>query len=163
MAVLGPDARSSLIEFLKDYRQSGGKLAFDSNYRPRVWNDKVAARRITMQLWSLADVALPSIDDEMALFGDADEAATLSRLSDAGVVFGALKRGLKGPVPIGEDLEQLEFATVSNVVDSTAAGDSFNAGFLYQYAVGGTLSEAVRSGHELASKVIQSSGAIIDL
>jgi 2-dehydro-3-deoxygluconokinase len=163
MAILPSETRIKLIEFLREYRNQGGKLAYDSNYRPRLWEDIQTARNTNMAMWSIADVALPSIDDEMLLFEDKDEASILKRLRDAGVVFGALKRGASGPLAIGKSPCETSFKKIETVVDTTAAGDSFNAGFLYQYATGGSLANAMQAGHNLASKVIQSSGAIIAL
>ena len=163
MAILSSDTRKRLIEFLRKYRKQGGKLAYDSNYRPRLWEDIKTARDTNMLMWSIADVALPSIDDELLLFEDKDEASILTRLENAGVMYGALKRGAKGPLAIGNLHSQANFETIEKVVDTTAAGDSFNAGFLYQYATGGTLLNAMQCGHQLAAKVVQSSGAIIAL
>lgn len=163
MAILPPETRSRLMAFIKDYKSKGGKIVFDSNYRPRLWEDVETARKVTMDMWALSDIALPSLDDEMALFGDKDEASVLTRITNAGVSFGAIKRGMEGPKAIGEIVENLDFEKVGKAIDTTAAGDSFNAGFLYQYAIGGSLADAMQSGHTLASKVIQKHGAIIDI
>ena len=76
-------------------------MAFDSNYRPRLWPDAATARREIGAIWALTDIGLPSLDDEMALFGEADAAAVLARLAAAGVTRGALKRGAEGPLPLG--------------------------------------------------------------
>jgi 2-dehydro-3-deoxygluconokinase len=48
------------------------------------------------------------------------------------------------------------------VRDTTAAGDSFNAGFLARRLGGETLSDAADLGCRLASIVVQHSGAIVD-
>lgn len=163
IAILPPPTRHKLMAFIANYKQAGGKLVFDSNYRPRLWEDIETARHVTTAMWSLTDIALPSLDDEMALFGDKNEASVLNRLQKAGVTNGALKRGMDGPLPIGESDSIGTYEAVRKVVDTTAAGDSFNAGFLYQYAIGGSLADAMQSGHQLASKVIQVSGAIIEI
>ena len=76
-------------------------MAFDSNYRPRLWPDAETARREVGGFWALTDIGLPSLDDEMALFGEAGEAGVLARLAAAGVRRGALKRGAGGPLPLG--------------------------------------------------------------
>lgn len=163
MAILPPDARKKIIERIKEFRNRGGKLAFDSNYRPRLWEDLETARNCMMDMWAITDIALPSIDDEMELFDDQSEKQVLDRLSNAGVGFGALKRGAMGPKTIGEDIGEIDFKPITKVVDTTAAGDSFNAGFLYTYATHNDMKQALIAGHELASKVVQSSGAIINL
>jgi len=163
MAILPSETRNALIDFISEYRNAGGKLFFDSNYRPRLWDDIETARNVTMTMMSMADIALPSLDDEMALFGDDDENAVLDRLSNAGIANGVLKRGERGPVAIGQNTTDLMFDEVTNVVDTTAAGDSFNAGFIYHIAMGDGLEKAMLGGHALASKVIQGKGAIIDI
>ena len=163
IAILPEETRNRLINYIGVFRKNGGKFVFDSNYRPRLWGDTKTAREVTMQMWSLTDIALPSLDDEMALFNDANEQAVLNRLIQAGVSHGALKRGMDGPKAIGEAVIQESFEPVTNVVDTTAAGDSFNAGFLYKHAMGEGLAQAMLSGHTLASKVIQQSGAIIEI
>lgn len=163
MAILPPETRASLIDTLKQFRQYGGKLAFDSNYRPRLWESVQTARDVTMAMWAITDIALPSIDDEMLLFGDKNQDDVTTRIMNAGVTYGALKRGADGPFALGNRENKMTFEKVTNIIDTTAAGDSFNAGFLYQYAIGSSLEDAMQAGHSLASKVIQAHGAILDI
>lgn len=47
------------------------------------------------------------------------------------------------------------------IIDTTAAGDSFSAGYLAKRLVGASVEEAARRGHLTASTVIQFRGAII--
>ena len=46
-------------------------------------------------------------------------------------------------------------------IDTTAAGDSFNAAYLYHRLLGASVAVAARAGHRLAARVIQYSGAVI--
>ena len=48
-----------------------------------------------------------------------------------------------------------------NVVDTTAAGDSFNAGYLASRLDGKDCKPAAVIGHKLAGAVVQHAGAII--
>ena len=50
---------------------------------------------------------------------------------------------------------------VETVVDSTAAGDSFNAGYLAGRLLDQSPADAARLGHRLASQVIRHRGAVI--
>ncbi|MEL7184165.1 MAG: sugar kinase [Pseudomonadota bacterium] len=161
VAILPPATRDALLTWIDGYRQAGGRLAYDSNYRPRLWEDRATAQATSMQFWRRADIALPSVDDEMDLFGDADAAAVLARLTGAGATFGALKRGAVGPISLVGDALTPPPAPVTTVVDSTAAGDSFNAGFLAALVQGGDIQACMRAGHTLAARVIQHRGAIL--
>ena len=68
--MLTPEARAGLAGFLRGFRAAGGLVAFNSNYRPRLWPDLGTARREIAAYWALSDIGLPSLDDEMALFGE---------------------------------------------------------------------------------------------
>lgn len=161
LAVLAPEARAGLAAFLDRYRRRGGRVAFDSNYRPRLWPDSATARREIAAFWALTDIALPSLDDELALFGEAGEAAVLTRLAAAGIRRGALKRGADGPLPIGGDFRLPAFPPAARVVDTTAAGDSFNGAYLAALLRGESEPACLAAGHAMAAEVIGHPGAII--
>ncbi len=83
IAVLPSDTRKALLAQIDAFRANGGLVAFDSNYRPRLWADEREARAVTAEFWARADICLPSLDDEMALFGQ-DEAAVYARFGAEG-------------------------------------------------------------------------------
>lgn len=163
LAILPPQTRENLFGFFDTYRASGGRTVFDSNYRPRLWESLEIAQAVTSHMWSITDIALPSVDDEMELFNDNSESDVVARLKKSGVVFGALKRGSKGPLPLGDSDLQTSYPSVQSIIDTTAAGDSFNAGFLHAVLLSKPVSEALQAGHALASRVIRQKGAIVDL
>lgn len=160
LAILSPQDRDRLMDGLATLRASGTKIAFDSNYRPALWPDAATARAQIERAWRLTDIGLPSVDDEMALFGDADAGAVIARLNAWGVTDGALKCGAAGPRPLdGSAAPPCEPAP--KVVDSTAAGDSFNGGYLAARLKGENGTTALERGHALARLVVQHRGAIV--
>lgn len=161
LAVLSESARSDLCDWLPGYRQAGGLVAFDSNFRPALWKDAETARRQIDTFWRLTDCGLPSVDDEQEAFGDSDAEAVLARIRGCGVRFGALKRGPLGPVAIEEGVEAQTFSPAENVLDTTAAGDSFNGAYLAAFLSGNTGAHCLRAGHNLAARVVGARGAII--
>ena len=155
LAILPQSVRLGLLDWI---RESGTALAFDSNYRPRLWENPQTAREVTRAYWAAAQIALPSIDDEMALFEQS--AAEVEARCGAFPSRGALKRGASGPMSIGEAVEQ-SYPPAPKVVDTTAAGDSFNGGYLAAILSGASQAEALMAGHQMAAEVVQHRGAII--
>ena len=135
LAILPADVRASLHDWLQGFRRNGGTVAFDSNYRPALWEDTKTAQNTVAAYWRLTDLALPSVDDEMNLFADKNEATALSRLQSHGLSAGALKRGAEGPLCLAGTPAQ-DYPPAKSVVDSTAAGDSFNGGYLAAWSKG---------------------------
>lgn len=164
LAILSTAARESLFIRIAALRGQGLRLAFDSNYRPRLWEDAATARANMERAWRLADIALPSVDDEMALFGDADAGAVLARLRSWGCREGALKCGAAGPVPLDPAASAPQgLRPAARVVDTTAAGDSFNAGWLAAHLAGRNPQACMAQGHDLAAHVVGLPGAIVDM
>ena len=161
MAILPSEVRSNLIRHLRAFSRSGGTFVYDSNFRPALWESVEAARQVSRELWQIADIALPSLDDEIELFGEAGEADVIRRLRAVGVERGALKRGSLGPRNLSGPQPSAPLGPVKKVVDSTAAGDSFNAGYLGAVAQGHGDDAALAAGHALASHVVGFRGAIV--
>lgn len=163
IAILPPAIRVQFFDFLDTFRKKGGLVAFDSNYRERLWEHAETAQRMTDAMWKQTDIALPSLNDEMALFVEGTQQDTIKRFKYYNMQWGALKRGSAGPFDLTGKSPPVAFSKVENITDTTAAGDSFNAGYLAALIQGLTIEHALQSGHDLAAKVIQQQGAIVDV
>jgi 2-dehydro-3-deoxygluconokinase len=143
-------------------REAGGRVAFDGNFRTAGWSDRDEARRVFDEMLQRVDIALPTLDDEQALFGVRDAVEAADRLHHLGVAEVAVKLGADGcHLASAAWTGNAPTEPVAAVVDSTAAGDSFNAGYLAARLLGADPQAAARLGHRLAARVIGHSGAII--
>ena len=97
-------------------------------------------------------------------FGDGHEAKhvedVIERVEKRFRKLGAT-RSVFADVVVTADSEELVAANEVTVVDTTSAGDSFNAGYLAARLNGQPAVDAAKAGHRLASVVIQHRGAII--
>lgn len=157
LAILPPADRAALLDLLGS---SGVPVAFDPNLRPALWPDAATMRAAVTEAAGLARIVLPSFEDEACHFGDADPVATARRYGPGRIV--VVKNG-GGDILLAtaDGTASLPPARPDRIVDTTAAGDSFNAGFLGALLTGATPAAAVRAGSEIAAKVIGARGALV--
>jgi 2-dehydro-3-deoxygluconokinase len=164
LAILPPEGRARLLDVLRRARAEGVTVAFDPNLRPRLWESAEAMRGWVTEGASVSDILLPSHEDEADHFGDASPAATAARYVSAGAGLVVVKDG-PGPVRIvdqgGEHLVPPQTGVVP--VDTTAAGDSFNARFLTGLLRGETSEAAAHAACAVSAQVIVSPGALVPI
>lgn len=162
LSLFAGSAREALFAALERARAGGAVIVFDTNFRPRGWPDLAEARAAYDRMASLSEVVLAGCEDWASLVGDGSPEAVMAWLDGAGVAEavvklaepGCLVRG-KGPpeaVPVPEKVAP---------VDTTAAGDSFAAGYLAARLRGEAPAASALAGHRLAAAVITHPGAII--
>jgi 2-dehydro-3-deoxygluconokinase len=144
-------------------RQQGVKVAFDGNFRPRDWRGDLArTRTVFMEALKRVDIALPTYDDEAVLWGDPSPEATVERLQAFGINEIVVKNGPNSAlVATGGNNEFIPVPEVVVPVDTMAAGDSFNAGYLAARLTGDTATTAAAAAHRLAGQVIRHRGSIM--
>jgi len=162
LAILPPADRESFLKCLKLARDGGTKTAFDPNLRPRLWEDAATMRDCVTEAAGLCDFVMPSFEDEFAHFKDQTPKESAERYLQAGAGMVVVKNGSEEVVWASEgELRSFQPGPVSNVVDTTAAGDSFNAAFLAEFLTSGNVSASVEAGAGLAGRVIQHRGALV--
>jgi 2-dehydro-3-deoxygluconokinase len=150
-----------LLEAVTRLREDGVRIAYDSNYRPRLWFSPEEARDVYLQVLANVDVFITSFQDESALLGDRELNETVDRLMQQGVPEWVI-RGEPGVTVTRHDgvisSRPVDSATV---LDTTGAGDSFDAAYLSARLLGLDCASAVSAGHTLAGVVVQHRGAIV--
>ena len=162
LGILSSEGRRTLLEEIARARANGSRIAFDPNLRPKLWSDMETMRSAIMDAAAHVDVALPSFEDEATWFGDADPVAARDRYRDAGVTEIVVKDG-SNPVVAWTDESALTLPTLpASMIDSTAAGDSFNAGYLAGRLAGEPVEAAIKRGMALSRIVIGHPGALVE-
>lgn len=152
-----------LLATLEFARERGARIVFDGNFRPHGWQGDIArARTVYAQALKRTTLALPSFEDETRLWSDGSPAATAERLATFGVPEIVVKNGAAGALVVAGGTSHLvAIPEPIQPVDTTAAGDSFNAAYLAARLDGREPISAAEAGHALASRVIRHRGAIL--
>ena len=165
LAILSPEHRTTLLEVLVDARAKGARIAFDPNMRLRLWPDAPTMTGAITAAAAVADIVLPSFDEDSQSFGDTTPQETIARYRAGGALTVVVKNGA-GRIFAWDSAEgtvEVQPHVVSDVIDTTAAGDSFNAGFLAARLAGKSLGPAIEAGAVLSGKVIGQRGALVDV
>jgi 2-dehydro-3-deoxygluconokinase len=162
LSLFDQDGRAQLNEIAAAVRAAQGEVIFDPNYRPGGWASAQEARSAIRALAPAVAIVMPTFSDEAVLFGDASPAHTVVRWRDWGAAQVIVKLGAEGClVSCALGTQLVPAAAVAAVIDTTAAGDAFNAGFLAARRAGQPAAQAAAGANRLAALVIQHRGAIL--
>ena len=160
LAILPPDGRERLLALARAVRARGGQVAFDGNYRARLWPDAQTALAGRDAAIAVADIGLPTLEDEAMLSGADEAAAVAAHWNGLGCKETVVKLGSKGcRLPDGTIVPPPKVFTP---VDTSGAGDAFNAGYLGARIRGEGVEQAALAGHALAGWTVIRPGAIPD-
>jgi 2-dehydro-3-deoxygluconokinase len=163
LSLLSTNGIGRFLAVLEVARRQGAKIAFDGNFRPRGWHgDLPRTRTVFIEALKRVDIALPAYDDEAVLWGDPSPEATVDRLQAFGIGEIVVKNGPNSALVATAGAQ--EFVPVPEVfvpVDTTAAGDGFNAGYLAARLSGSEPVQSAGAAHRLAGHVIRHPGALV--
>ncbi len=154
--------RRQLNEIAAAVRAAQGQVIFDPNNRPNGWRNVDEARAAIRALAPFVSIVAPTFVDEVALFGDASPPQTVVRWRDWGAAEVIVKLGAQGCLVCDAgDTVAVPAIKVQCVIDTTGAGDAFNAGFLAARRAGQNLTQAAQAANRVAAIVIGHRGAIV--
>lgn len=165
LAILSAPHRRQLLEVLAKARAAGTHIAFDPNMRQRLWPDQASMCAAVAEAAKVADTVLPSFDEDGPNYNDVSPQATIERYKTGGASCVVVKNGPGRIHAFSTDEGEVVFdpVPVETVVDTTAAGDSFNAGFLAARLGGASMVDALVKGALVSAQVIKSRGALVQL
>jgi 2-dehydro-3-deoxygluconokinase len=160
LAILDAAARKVLLAAIGKARTEGSLVAFDPNYRPRLWHGVKEAQAAILEALAVTDIALPTFPDEQMLYADTTPAETVARIGRS-VAEIVVKDGENPALVVAQgQAETVPAIHVAAPVDTTGAGDSFNGGYLAARLAGHSPAESVRRAHRVAAAVVQLRGAL---
>jgi 2-dehydro-3-deoxygluconokinase len=166
LAILPDAGRAALIALAGAMRRAGKRVAFDGNYRARLWADAAEARLWRDRAIACCTIGLPTLEDEMSMRDDAlvpetvaeTAAETAARWRAGGADEVVVKLGVEGCLLT--DGTVVPPPARLRPADTSGAGDAFNAGYLHARVQGAAPESAALAGHRLAGWVVMRSGAV---
>ena len=140
-------------------RRNGVKVAYDTNYRPRLWPPARAAA-VMHAAMAQTDYALPGIEDVRMLTGLTDPDAMLDFYLRLGPKVVVLKMGEAGAYLATPDRRVRIPKHDVQVVDATGAGDTFCGSFLARILAGDAPEQAARYASVAAALKCTGYGAV---
>ncbi len=162
LAILNPLDRQLFWQLLEQLKSADVHIVFDSNYRAKLWQNSDEAKSQFKQAFRYSDVIFAGVEDFELLYGFGAFDAIEQYLSPFEIDEIIIKNGANNMMCIAKGESCIiAVAAVKNVVDTTSAGDSFNAGYLAAKQMGYSLPAAVEYAAKIAAIVIQHHGAIV--
>ncbi|MGI9308515.1 MAG: sugar kinase [Gammaproteobacteria bacterium] len=156
------NGHAHLLTLLKQLAKSGCRIVFDPNYRPGLWPNREQAEQHYRAVLPFCDTVLPTLDDETALWGT----QTVDECHAFYDLYNVSELVIKAPdltvtAFVGDQRVQRQ-AKVIKAIDTTGAGDAFNAAYLAGRLSGLEPGAAIDAGQDLAARVVQHLGALVE-
>lgn len=159
LAILPDAQRAALVTALERF---SGQVFFDPNYRARLWDSAAQAAQWASRMAVRADIFLPSLDDCAALFDLPDAPSAAKAMGQLGAREVVVTDGA-GPADIWVENShhRVSFEPAAQPVDTSGAGDAFNAGYIATRLQNGSVEHAAHQGRALSQRAIMARGALL--
>ncbi len=156
---ISDSAADAVFRAIEIARANGVAVAYDTNYRPRLWPPARAAAVMHAAI-ARADYALPSREDAEVLSGLADPDAILDFYLRLGPRVVVLKLGAEGALVASPAGRVRIPPHPCRPVDATGAGDTFCGAFLARILAGDGPEAAARYAGVAAALATEGQGAV---
>lgn len=165
IGILDDSSKHRLLSLLADLQKQGCTIAFDPNYRARMWKSKAHAIEWLERAYAISNVVLPGLEEHQVLFGHQTCHEIVQYCAQFDIEEIVIKAGKAGMyVYCQQELKGSHaFTPAAKQVDSTAAGDSFAGTYLAARMSASTVQKALEMADKVASLVVQYQGAILPL
>ena len=157
---ISKSSRDSISKAITIVRDNGGLISYDPNVRTKLLPLE-EIKKIVLETLPLVDIMLPSIDDAVLLYGRKTASELTRRLLSKGPKVVAMKMGMNGCIVGAASGKNYRIrGHPVHAVDTTGAGDAFDAGFLASYLDGDDVVNSAAIGNFVAALKVQQLGAI---
>ena len=156
---ISDSAADAVLHAIAVARHNQVRVAFGTNYRPRLWPRARAAALIHAAARQ-ADILLVSLEDATALAGTADADAAADFYQRLGPAIVVVTLGAEGAL-LADGERRLRLPALQGaVVDATGAGDAFAGAFLARLLAGDATAPAARYASVAAGLKVRGYGAV---
>ena len=162
-------SRGATLKALEMAEKAGKIISYDPNYRPLLWKSRDQAIENMRSVLGYVDVMKISEEETELLTGKKEPAEAAKILVEKGISMVAVTLGAEGTLICTKKGSVVAGGFQTSVVDTTGAGDSFWAGFLYKLLESEKDPDQIsldelktfgRFGNAVASLCIEKRGAI---
>ncbi|WP_169543966.1 sugar kinase [Sneathiella aquimaris] len=150
--------KDNLIQSVVSAKKTGVKIAYDFNYRSKLWSTDEACR-FNEEIFAVAELVKIS-DEELELLYPGSDIVQLSKKAPEAEWVLTCSGGCVEIWQNGRRTELEVFQPIGAVVDSSAAGDAFIATFIASQLLGKNKKTALQYAHQIASQVVCFKGSI---
>lgn len=160
LAIVGEKGRETLAHLLAKAKAAGAAIAYDPNYRSQLWASRDLAQAATEAVIPFCRYVSVEDSDLEGLYGEAGQAKPADWASLGPEV---ILRAATHDVTVRSEgaVLRVRHDPPVRALDTTGAGDAFNAGYLAARLKGQDVRAAVLAARRLANIVVQHIGAII--
>ena len=159
---ISASAADAVFHAMAVARAAGVTVAYDTNYRPRLW-PAVRAAAVIHAAIGMADIAFPGLEDALALTGLSEPDAIADFYLRMGPRLVVLKMGGEGALVATPGTRLRIPAFPCTPVDATGAGDAYCGSFLARTVAGDTAEEAARYAAVAAALKCEGFGAVVPI